>query len=182
MIELLREFKPALFFLGKFLAIYLLGNVLYGLFIESYGNRPDPLTAEVTEQTCWILNTLGETASMEYAQTNPFVALQSGGETVVSIFEGCNGVNVLIIFLAFLFAFGGSRFDMIWFGALGIMVVHLVNLGRIIFLYFIAQNNPANFYYFHKYFFTAILYVVVFTLWVFWIMRFQRNHVRKQVA
>lgn len=169
--ELLKEFKPALLFLAKFIGIYLAGNIVYGLYIESYGDAPDALTRNVTAQASFFLNLVGYNSAWEIVSAMPKVALKEAGDVVVYVFEGCNGLNVAIVFVAFLFAYGGPSKWFAIFLPLGLMLIHLFNLLRIGLLYHLALNNSTQFYYYHKYFFTATLYLVVFALWATWIMR-----------
>ena len=169
--SLLREFRPALLFLGKFLAIYFVGNVLYGLYVESYNDTPDSLTTSVTAQTSFLLNGVGYRSSYETAEGTARVAMKESGDVALYVFEGCNGINVAIVFIAFLFAYGGPAKWFAVFLPLGLILIHTFNLLRIGLLYHLALNNSTQFYYYHKYFFTATLYVVVFSLWIIWVMR-----------
>ncbi|MBT1705349.1 exosortase family protein XrtF [Chryseosolibacter indicus] len=169
MLALIKEFKPALVFLGKFLVFYLVGNILYGLFIESYGKRADPITKNVANQSAVILNFVATTVNTEVNPAGPTVMIKANNVVVLSVFEGCNGVNVIIVFVAFLFAFNSKAKKLVWFLLLGIAVIHIFNLLRISLLYYTAIYKANYFYYFHKYFFTAILYLVVFMLWGIWI-------------
>lgn len=169
---MLKEFKPALAFLGKFLAIYFLGNILYGLFIESYHTHPDAITINVTHQANTLLSLLGPTLNVQPDLYAPTVLLMKEHRVILAVYEGCNGINVMIIFVAFVLAFGGPFKKMVWFLPVGLVVIHLCNLFRISFLYFIVQHYERYFYYVHKYFFTAILYLVIFALWAIWVVRF----------
>lgn len=178
--KLYQEFKPALFFLTKFVIIYLAGNIVYGLFVESHGNTADPLTVATSQQTSFVLNTFGENTTITRDTARPVVALKQDDFTILDVYEGCNGVNVVIVFSAFLFAFGGAARTFLWFFPFGITAIHVINLARISLLYFTALYRPADFYYFHKYFFTAILYVAVFGLWALWVLRFQGKTGGKQ--
>lgn len=168
---LIRDFKPALLFLGKFLAIYLAGNIIYGLYVESYQDAPDAVTRNVTAQTSFFLNMAGYNSAYEMVPAMPKVAMMDAGDLVLYVFEGCNGVNVAVVFIAFLFAYGGPLKWFAVFLPLGLFLIHFFNLLRIGLLYHLAVNNSTQFYYYHKYFFTAILYLVVFALWAIWIMR-----------
>ena len=172
---MLSEFKPALIFLGKFLGAYLVGNLLYAWYINAYLPSPDPATRAVTAQSSWCLSVGGESVTMQDHLTKPSIAVMSGENNIINVFEGCNGINVMIIFVAFIFAFGGPRKATIWFVPMGLLIIHLINLLRIALLYFTAKDYQSYFYYVHKYFFTAILYVVVFVLWAIWVMVFNRT-------
>ncbi len=166
---MLKDFKYSFLFLGKFLAVYFCCNILYGIFIDSYINQPDPITYWVTAQTSSVQNAFGVESSIEINEGKKSISMKDKGDGVINVFEGCNGVNVMIVFIAFLIAFGGSLKRMIWFLPLGLLIIHAFNLLRIILLYVAAQQNTRYFYYIHKYFFTAALYLVVIVLWIVWV-------------
>jgi exosortase family protein XrtF len=164
-----KEFRPAFRFLFVFVGLYLAGNVLYGLWIESYDNVPDLATSAVTYQTSGILNLLGKATTVTENTQGPTVLLSNDRKVILSVYEGCNGINVMIVFVAFLAAFGGSMKKMSWFLPAGIILIHLSNLARLVLLYFVAVGYQHYFYYVHKYVFTAIIYVMVFALWIVWV-------------
>jgi exosortase family protein XrtF len=164
----LKEFAPALRFLLIFLAVYLLGNIIYGLYVEYYKPGADPATIWITEQSVSILNVFGQPASRIVEPASSYVPLMRDDRLVLRVFEGCNGINVMVIFLAFVLAFGGKTRRMVPYLVFGIVTIHLANLSRILLLYYTALYRPILFYYFHKYFFTAVLYLVVFALWILW--------------
>lgn len=112
----MKEFKPSLLFVGKFLVIYLVGNLVYGLFYESYNNNPDPITQFVTVQTAQVLNLCSYNTDTETHPSEAKVMLKNDGLVVINVFEGCNGVNVIIVFVAFLIAFGGPFRPLLLFG------------------------------------------------------------------
>ena len=180
--SLFRDFRPALLFLGKFLALYFVGNILYGIYIESFGDRPDPVTRSVTSQTVTCLNMLGYQAAMDDHPSTAQVRMKIAERNVLSIFEGCNGINVLIVFVSFLFAFGGPPKKLLLFLPLGLIVIHVVNLLRLSLLFYLALDNSRHFYYFHKYVFTSILYLVVFALWALWVAGFNEKRNIKTTA
>jgi len=151
--------------------IYFVGNILYGIYIDSYINTPDPITYWVTEQTSDLQNAFGGESSIKVNEGIKSISMRYKGDGVVNVFEGCNGVNVMIVFVAFLVAYGGSVKRMVWFLPLGLFVIHLFNLFRIFLLYVAAQHKSQYFYYIHKYFFTAALYVVVIGLWILWVAK-----------
>jgi exosortase family protein XrtF len=101
--------------------------------------------------------------------------LKNDGLVVINVYEGCNGINVIIVFVAFLVAFGGPPKSLVLFGIGGIVLIHLFNLARIAFLFFLALSNSRSFYYYHKYLFTATLYGVVFLLWAVWVLKFTKD-------
>ncbi|HEY3406231.1 MAG TPA: exosortase family protein XrtF [Ohtaekwangia sp.] len=173
--NVLHEFRPAFIFLGKFLGIYIAGNLLYGVFVESFGNQPDVVTSSVSYQASVILSWFGEQSSATNSTEKPTVLLQRSGHTVISVYEGCNGINVMIVFIAFVLAFSGKKKMIVPFIGIGLLILHISNLIRILLLYYVAISFENYFYFVHKYLFTAALYVVVFVLWAVWIIYFNER-------
>jgi exosortase family protein XrtF len=127
----LEEFKPSIFFLLKFLGFYIAGNVLYGVFVHAWYPAVDPVTAWVTHNTSWILSLGGWDTSVVENTHKATANIMYNGKAILAVFEGCNGVNVMIIYIAFLVAFGPYEKRIIWFGSVGLLIIHCVNLIRI---------------------------------------------------
>ena len=171
-INLIKEFKPAILFLIKFLGMYFILSIFYGIYVESFGTNPDTITIWVSQQTSGILRWFNLDTSIYPMENVPKVALLLGERTVLNLYEGCNGLNVLVIFFSFLFAFSGFVKPMFWFLPMGLLVIHLANLARITWLFFVAEYFPDYMYFTHKYLFTAAIYVVVFVIWVIWVKKY----------
>ncbi len=169
--SMLKEFRPAIRFLLVFLVIYFIGNILYGVYIESFGERADKITLWVGKQSVGFISLFDNEVTSAPGVDRPTMQLRKGTDTVVNFFEGCNGVNVMIVFVAFIVAFKGPVKAMAWFIPLGLVIIHFFNLIRIGLLFWSAQHNPQLFYYFHKYIFTAFIYAIVFLLWWIWVMK-----------
>lgn len=162
-------YKETIAFLIKFIGIYVIANVFYGLAIEYYHPSPDPITKIVSQQVAAILNSFAETVSLTSESQSPYIRFITNGKTIIRAFEGCNGVNVMIVYLSFIIAFKGNLKSTILFLFIGLVIIHVMNLFRVGLLYEIALRFPNRLYFFHKYFFTALLYVIVFVLWYFWV-------------
>lgn len=168
----IKEFKPTILFLVKFVAIYLIGNFLYGLYVTAYNPHPDIATHWVSDHTARVLTICGYPTEIQDLPNHPTTTLNYNGQSILAVYEGCNGINVMIVFVAFVVAFGPMIKAMLWFLPLGILIIHLMNLARITLLFWVSIYMESMMYFTHKYFFTAILYVVVFILWVWWVRRF----------
>jgi len=172
---MLKEFWPSIAFLLKFVGLYLVLNLLYGLYVDSFNPKPDPITIEVARQTHGVLNLFGfeTTTSVEDRETGVYI--NNVARPVISVYEGCNGLNVFIIFISFLLAYGRPRKSLLWFIPLGMLIIHLTNLARIALLYHVSLSYPDYLYFTHKYFFTGIIYVSVFGLWWWWVVRLMKK-------
>ncbi|MBX2963376.1 MAG: exosortase family protein XrtF [Cyclobacteriaceae bacterium] len=178
---MINEFKPALRFLGIFVGLYLALNLLYGWWIEQY-DRADPATVFVTNQSAVLLNVFGEDTYTKPKLNTRTISIYKGSRIVVNVFEGCNGINVAIVFVAFMAAFGGDRKKMLWFIPLGLALIHVANLFRVSGLFLVAEYFQQYFYYIHKYAFTASIYVMVFLLWWIWIEKINKISVRQVIS
>src|SRR5687768_4371238 len=96
-----KEFLPTILFLVKFVGIYLVGNFLYGLYVTTYEPAPDPATQWVTDQTAMVLTVCGWSAGTNDRGDKPITNLNYEGKDILAVYEGCNGINVMIIFVAF---------------------------------------------------------------------------------
>jgi exosortase family protein XrtF len=167
-----QEFKPTIYFLGKFIALYLIGNLLYGLYVTDFSPKPDPVTRSVTVQTGFILTQCGWPMNVRDHESKPNAVLLYNSEPALNVYEGCNGINTIIIFVAFLVAFGPASKSLLWFLPLGVFIIHLMNLLRITLLFFVAEYRPDFMYFIHKYVFTGVLYAAIFLLWILWVKKF----------
>jgi len=173
--KLIKEFWPALRFLLTFIGVYFAGNVIYGTYIEFVQPTPDLFTRAIAEQTSWVLNLFNEPVSTQLNKVGPTVFLNRGSNTVLNIYEGCNGVNVLIVFVAFLLAFSGQTKTKVVFLASGCLLINIANIIRIVLLYFVSLRYQIYFYFIHKYIFTIVLYAIVVILWIAFVKRLSPN-------
>nr|WP_233573416.1 exosortase H [Acidovorax sp. 94] len=97
----------------------------------------------------------------------------------VSIEAGCNGVEAAIILIAGMIAFPSSWKHKLAGIAIGIAAVQVVNLLRIISLYYLGKWNMTVFEFAHLYLWQALIMLdvldvlVVWMLWIRWIARQQ---------
>ena len=168
---MLKQYKPALLFLGKFLGVYFVLNIAYGFWYETFSPLADPITYFVTSQTIWVLDFFYTGLSFDYYPYEPLVWMSLGNQFILNAFEGCNGINVMILFLAFIVAYKGPLVPTLMYMVGGIIVIHLANIFRIAVLFIVAERYHAYLYFTHKYLFTGIIYTVVFLIWYVWVKR-----------
>jgi exosortase family protein XrtF len=170
-----KEFKPTIFFLGKFLGIYLVANLAYGWFVTSFEPAADPITAMVTRHSCSAVSLLGWPSSTIAYPSKKTVGIVYENKSIVNVYEGCNSINVMIIFAAFLFSFGPVNKRFWWFLPMGLIIIYGMNLARIGLLFLVSLNMPHYLYFTHKYLFTAFIYGIVFLLWIWWVSQKNRT-------
>lgn len=169
--QLLHQYKDSLLFIARFVGLYVFLNTIYGFFVEYYDPNPDPITSTVTEHVAKVLDLFHDKINTVPDATEPNIHLQLNGKNVVSVFEGCNSVNVMIVYIAFIVAFKGSLRATVKFSLIGLLFVYFINLLRVALLFEVAWFYPQHLYFFHKYLFTAVIYLIVFIIWFQWINR-----------
>jgi exosortase family protein XrtF len=171
MIKILTENKTAIRFLLVFVVAYLLMNTAYGFFIRYFLPTSDPFTQQIAIQVAWILSFFDPTIKEYFSTYGEYIAIANSRENMIYVFEGCNGLNVLFVYVSFLLAFKGPWKMFFQFVLLGALGIHLMNLARITALYGVAFYFPDYLYFIHKYLFTGIIYVIVFVFWFLWVNR-----------
>lgn len=167
--SVIKENKEAILFLLIFVGLYFLLNSIYALYINFYYPSPDPFTQLISGQVVGVLSLIGFPAVSIIQPDNNFIPLIQNGKPVIYFFEGCNSINVIIIYSSFLIAFRGRLKRLVIFLLAGSLAIYLINIVRVVMLYVVALQFPQYMYFFHKYLFTAVIYLFVFLLWFFWV-------------
>lgn len=84
------------------------------------------------------------------------------------IADNCNGLSLMVLFTAILLLLPGSKPHKAWFMPLGLLLIFLLNALRVMALVLIQLYHPEWLDFNHKYTFTALIYAVVFLLWLGW--------------
>lgn len=160
--------KNALLFIARFGGSYFAFSLLYSLFLANYQPNPDPLTWFIGEQLTAFLNILA--VDQAYLHLNNHQLLVNfQGRDVVSIFEGCNGLIVQALYLSFFIGIWKWNKKSGYFLLFGLLAIYAINMGRLTALVYIAQSNETLFYYYHKYVFTAVMYLSILGIWLYWL-------------
>jgi exosortase family protein XrtF len=89
---------------------------------------------------------------------------------IISIDTPCNGLPMLYLFASFIIAYPGTVKRKLIFIPSGLLIIHVLNILRIIFLSYISIYYSDYFYFNHKYAFQIIVYGVVISMWFYWIL------------
>ena len=167
----MKDFKEILWVLLRFLGIWLLLFLFYQWYLNQFSGNIDGFTKIISDQSSFLLNFTGyETITKDFP-SHETVQFYINGKVATRMVEGCNAVSVMIMFLAFVFAFykGVKTF---YFAFAGIVLLYILNLFRIYVLNVIVVDFPVLTKPAHDYFFPAIIYGGVVVLWLIWINKF----------
>lgn len=87
----------------------------------------------------------------------------------VRIAAGCNGVEAVIVLFAAIFAFPSSVKHKVYGFVLGFFAIQLLNLVRIISLYYLLQWDKTWFDWFHLYLWQALIILDALIVWLIWL-------------
>ncbi len=170
----MREFKPILIFILKFVIVGTVLVLLYNLYLDQYHkyNLPDPYSIFIADCTVMTLNSAGFDSSTAIDETRPWVWIRIDDQWPSIINEGCNAISVMIIFVAFIIAFSTTWKQTSLFILSGLFIIQIMNILRIALLNYIFVYLPNYGKIAHDYLFPAIIYGTVVFLWIIWVRFF----------
>lgn len=140
--------------LAKFFVMFITVIALYYIFIAIIGDNYFNLYLNLTAKlSSLLLNFLG-------MNTDTNGSLIYSADTSVLISFGCEGTEPIIIFLAGLIAIPLQFRNKILPGIITIFLLYILNLFRIVALFFIQKNYPHQFDSFHIIYF-PILFILL---------------------
>lgn len=169
---MLKDFKPVLGILLRFIIIYLVLLFAYQFYLTSFKEQGlDPFSRMVAKQVMFLQNTMGFPSALYDDVPKQQVWFHVKSQFVTRMVEGCNAISVMILFLSFVFAFYKGVKTFI-FVVVGLILLHIMNVLRISGLNIVYSEYPQYGKMSHDYVFPAIIYGSVVVLWLVWIKFF----------
>lgn len=155
-----------------FLGTYLLLTFLYSLYLrysESGAYYPDFFTNLVAKQSNEVIRALGYHATVKTDLPGSSMGLYINDVFLARVVEGCNAISIIILFVAFIISFAQKVKKTVLFIFAGIALIYAVNILRIALLTIALYHYPEYTDFLHQIVFPAIIYGMVFLLWLFWV-------------
>lgn len=169
---MLKDFKPVLGILLRFIIIYLVLLFGYQFYLNGFkGNGLDYFSKMIAEQVRHIQNALNYPTQLYNDVPKEQVWFYVKKDYVTRMVEGCNAVSVMILFLSFVFAFykGSKTFV---FALIGLVLLYIMNVLRIVGLNIVMADYKEYGKISHDFIFPAVIYGSVVVLWLVWIKFF----------
>jgi len=93
----------------------------------------------------------------------------------VAIAPGCNGIEAVIVLLAAILAYPATIKDKLLGISIGIIAIQLMNIVRIISLFYLGQYNETLFDWAHSYIWQALIMLDVLIVYLFWLRRINKS-------
>lgn len=156
--------NPIIKFLFPGLTLYLFWLALYEWWIHPHGF----LDRFVIENTIVL--------STEMLAWMDYEIFRSGERTIgiagtpgLFIGDSCNGLSLFVLFSVFIIAFPGNWKRKLVFIPAGIIVIHLLNVLRVVLLAIVLTYSYKWTEFNHTYTFTILIYAVIFGMWLLWV-------------
>ena len=180
------KYKSVIRFLVLFLGTYLVLSLLYNAYLhvgKSETWYPDPITHLVAKQTSVLTSAFGYTAEITPHSNEASMKLIVNNRYLARIVEGCNALSVIALFAAFIVAFHQKWKPTLLYIFVGAVLIYCANLFRIVLLAIALYEYPQYESILHGVVFPAIIYGMVFLLWVLWVRRIPlKNKTNEQTA
>ncbi len=162
----LRSFlaTPAGRFVARYVAVLSAGFLLLAL-------RPvndhvvNPYTTFVANESALALNLFGEHARVAGQ-------LLTSSRFSVTIFNGCNGLEAILIFVSGVVAFPAPWRRKLLGVLLGFVAIQVFNVIRVVSLFYIGVFEPAWFNVSHVFIWQSLVIVFGVVLWLVWVRRY----------
>ncbi|MFL9834728.1 exosortase family protein XrtF [Chryseobacterium terrae] len=169
---MLKDFKPVLGILLRFIIIYLVLLFAYQFYLTSFKEQGlDPFSRLIARQVMFLQNSIGYPSAIYDDVPKQQVWFHVKTHFVTRMVEGCNAISVMILFLSFVFAFYKGAKTFVFVGV-GLILLHIMNVLRIAGLNIVYSDYPQYGKMSHDYVFPAIIYGSVVVLWLVWIKFF----------
>jgi exosortase/archaeosortase family protein len=135
------------------------------------------LARQVYLQSAWFLNVTGvnvtafdELTISGNLRHNVFFYAENNGFVYVNL--SCSGLKQFYQWFFLMILYPGPWKHKAWFIPFGILIIHLVNVFRILSMVFVTMLIPQHWDFAHDWILRPFFYVVMFFLWVWWNERF----------
>ena len=153
-------------FILKSALLYLLWYLLYEQWLLKDGLLDHFLIDHLVQSTEFILQ-LFNYDTFSYAD-----AVGIDGSHGVLIGVPCNGFDLFALFAGFVIAFPGKIKNKLAYIPIGILIIHFLNIIRLVALAIVVVYYPDSLQFNHKYTFTIIVYFCIFLMWILWVKKF----------
>lgn len=167
-------------FLLRGLIVLVAWKVLYLCFLAPARILDGPLTYSVGAMSASALN--WTTRSHDYtsvANARDYSTLnESGtihqqtimfqGQPVGNVEDACNGLELIVLYVAFLWLLPSTLKRRIWYTVLGVIAIYIVNVARCAGISYLIIYYPQYSEFAHHYIFAFVVYAFIITLWLFY--------------
>ena len=141
---------------------------------------PDFITNSVAKQSSELISNFGYNAEVLPHDTETSMKLYINQTYLARIVEGCNAISIIILFVAFVISFAENFKKTFLFLFAGGTLIYSVNIVRIAILAIAIYKYPEYTDTLHGVVFPAIIYGMVFLLWMIWVRMLPKTNLENE--
>jgi len=169
--------KTVVKFLLKFFGSYIILFLLYSFYLGKTQKTIEvftcaPITKIVASQTKAVLTFVGYNVEVEQHAEEVSMKLLVEGHFIARIIEGCNSINVIILFIAFVIAFANGFKRTFLFILFGSCLIYVINILRIAVIAIAIYKFPQYEMFLHEIVFPGLIYGITVLLWILWVQKY----------
>jgi exosortase family protein XrtF len=155
--------NPISRFLVLLLFFYLGWYTIYNLWIHP-AEKLDLFIIDITiAASKWLLELFGYTV---FTGAERVIGVDGTGGLWIG--DNCNAISLFALFAGFIIAYPGNWKKKLYFVPAGILLIELLNIGRVVALAILDTKSRTWTEFNHTYTFTIIIYACIFLLWMSW--------------
>ncbi len=161
--------EPIQKFILRSILVFIVWKLLYHLVL--YPIRvPDEqlthITATITKELVQLNypDKIIHVETIKHPQQKENILMEN--KKIVGIADGCNGLELYVLFVGFLFCFPASKKKFITYSLIGIALIFIANTLRSYIITLLNINGSSLSEVSHHYFFKLAIYAMMFFLWV----------------
>lgn len=180
---MIKEFKQNPYFRFTFYSIllYVVWYIVYEAWLHPSGIWDKLIISNLVVLTNSTLHFLGYTTITDSGDPSMRI-VGIDGTNGVWIGDPCNGFSLFALFLVFMLTYPGPWKQKLWYIPMGLIIIHFVNVLRIVALTIILNINSDWLDFNHNYTFNIVVYSTVFLLWFIWAKKFANPYIEQKKA
>lgn len=127
------------------------------------------LAHQVFLWSAWIMENI-----LQYTITTADNTIYLENNSAVAVVGSCSGLKQFYQWTVLMVLFPGPWKKKLWYIPTGIIIIHMVNILRIVILCVVAVHWPQNWDFIHEWVLRPFFYVVIFVMWVVWVEKIKR--------
>ncbi len=160
--------SPAGRFMARYAVILSVGFLILALKPVN-DHVVNPYTTFVAHEARVALNLLGENARVDGQ-------VLSSSRFAVQIYNGCNGLEAILVFVAGVLAFPAPWLRRLAGVVLGVLAIQVVNVVRVVSLFYVGIFKPQWFSVSHVFIWQSLIILLSVVLWLVWVQRYAPVH------
>jgi exosortase/archaeosortase family protein len=153
------------------------GNIKFLKSFLLFNETAQFLAEQVFIASSWIVENI-----IGYDITTKATTMYFPDNGYIDVNTSCSGLKQFYQWTVLILLFPGPWKHKLWYIPAGIIVIHLINIFRIVALSIILMLNPDIWDFCHMWILRPFFYVVIFIMWVIWVEKLKNKRKTKRIT